>query len=471
MALEAPTMPGGAGAPARWWLVVAAAAACALLYLASTVSAYLLAEMGDRTVAAAVAAVAVNVALCAGAVALTARIAYPGGAPAGIVGRARSSRVGMAVLAQVVFVIVALPLLTAVGNALGLHGTTNVQLHHRHAGMVLLLSWIAVVAAPWMEELSMRGFLLSGLWQRFGFWPAALASSLVWAGLHGVSGVLIPFTCEGLLLCWIRRRTGSVRTGIALHATQNTAASLFSGAGFLVAPPLAALILSLVVVREGSAVSARRRIAEALGRVTPAADGVAARIASADTRPGAWLLAGGSFAAGLVIQALPIELGIGGSGLVTTGRVLIVAITLPALAWLLLGAPRAWHAPAATSLAGAAGCLLVSLARLGILLHTSALVPLVGVGYTLMGIGLLGLATGQIDARARLAAGAAGLLMLATLTPAPYVITSAQGMVDQGLLTSLGAAAALVAVGLTLRRPAPPAPMAGRRPQVGLSPT
>jgi hypothetical protein len=262
-----------------------------------------------------------------------------------------------------------------------------------------------------------------------------------------------------------------VRTGIALHATQNTAASLFSGAGFLVAPPLAALILSLVVVREGSAVSARRRIAEALGRVTPAADGVAARIASADTRPGAWLLAGGSFAAGLVIQALPIELGIGGSGLVTTGRVLIVAITLPALAWLLLGAPRAWHAPAATSLAGAAGCLLVSLARLGILLHTSALVPLVGVGYTLMGIGLLGLATGQIDARARLAAGAAGLLMLATLTPAPYVITSAQGMVDQGLLTSLGAAAALVAVGLTLRRPAPPAPMAGRRPQVGLSPT
>ena len=104
----------------------------------------------------------------------------------------------------------------------------------------------------------MRGFLLSGLWQRFGFWPAAVVSSLVWASLHGVSGVLIPFTCEGIMLCWIRRRTGSVRTGIALHAGQNTVASLFSGAGFLIVPPLAAVVLSLVVTREGSAVAAGR---------------------------------------------------------------------------------------------------------------------------------------------------------------------------------------------------------------------
>src|SRR6185437_8835698 len=282
-------------------------------YLASTVSAYLLTELGDRTVPAAVAAIAVNGALCAGAIALVARIAYPNGAPGAIVGRARSSRVGSAVLAQVGFVLVALPLLTALGKALGFHGTTNVALHHRHAGVVLLLTWVAVVAAPWMEELSMRGFLLSGLWQRFGFWPAAVASSLVWAGLHGVSGVLIPFTCEGLLLCWIRRRTGSVRTGIALHAAQNMAASIFSGAGFLVAPPLAAVILSLVVTREGSAVADRRRAGELLGRANRVAEGLAARFTIGGTRPGAWVLAGGAFAAGLVAEALPLVLGLGGS--------------------------------------------------------------------------------------------------------------------------------------------------------------
>src|SRR3954447_7352925 len=121
MAAEATTVPNGAGAPVRPWLAVAGAAACVVLYLASTVSAYLLLQMGNRTVAAAVAAIAVNVALCAGAIALAARIAFPGGAPGAIVGRARSSRVGIAVLAQVAFVIVALPLLAALGKALGFH--------------------------------------------------------------------------------------------------------------------------------------------------------------------------------------------------------------------------------------------------------------------------------------------------------------------------------------------------------------
>ncbi len=470
MAPEPTTVPAGPGAPARWWLAVAGAAVCAVLYLASTVSAYLLTRMGDRTVAAAVIAIVVNVALCAGAIALAARIAYPRGVSAAVVGKARSSRVGMAVLAQVAFVIMALPLLTELGDALGLHGTTNVPLHHRHAGVVLLVTWIAVVAAPWMEELSVRGFLLSGLWRRFGFWPAALVSSLAWAGLHGVSGVLIPFTFEGLLLCWIRRRTGSVRTGIALHATQNVAASLYSGAGVLVVPPLAAVIASLVLTREGSATAARRRVAHAVDRATRLAETAAERFTSRDLRPAAWILVGGAFAVGLALEAAPLELGLGGSGLLTAGRIVIAAFTLPPLAWLLLGAVGAWSAPAATSLAGAAGCVLVGAARVGVLLDSSALVPLVGVGYTLIGFGLLGLATGGLDPRARLAAGAAGLLLVATLTPLPYVITTSQAMLDQSLLTSFAAGAALVIVGLTLRRPSPPAPAvsgpADRRPQV-----
>ena len=115
----APTsVPDRAGMPGRPWLVVAGAVACVVLYLASSVSAYLLTELGDRTVAAALAAIAVDVGLCAGAIALVARIAYPEGVPAAIVGRARSNRVGIAVLAQVGFVVVALPLLTALGKAI-----------------------------------------------------------------------------------------------------------------------------------------------------------------------------------------------------------------------------------------------------------------------------------------------------------------------------------------------------------------
>ena len=441
----------------HWRLLLVGAAACALLYLSSTVSAYLLAELGGRTLAAALAAIVLVCVLCVAAVRLSAMLAYPGGTPSGAVtGRAPSKRVGSAVIAQVGFLVLISPALTLLGHAVGFHGTTNVPLEHRRTALVLLLTWLAVVVAPWMEEVSMRGFLLSGLWARIGFWPAAFVSSLVWAGLHGVSGVLVPFTIEGIVLCWIRRRTGSVRTGIALHASQNVAASLASGAGILVVPPLAAVVLSLVVTRAGTTNAAGQALGRGLERVTRTAEALSGRLTTGDPWPGLWIVAGGAFTAGLVLEATDLELSLGGGTALTVGRIVIVALALPPLGWLLLTARRAWGAPAVTCLAGALGCVIVIASRVGILFQSAGLVPLVGVGYTLVAFGLLGLATTSIDLRARIAAGAAGLLLAATLTPLPYIITSAQGEVDQSLVTSLAAAAALVSVGLTLRRPAPP---------------
>jgi membrane protease YdiL (CAAX protease family) len=436
-------------------LLVVGAAACAVLYLASTVAAYLLAEIGGRTLAAAIAAMAVLCILCLGAVRLSSALAYPDGDASGaVIGRTPSRAVGTAVLAQLGFLVLVSPLLTLLGRSVGFHGTTDVQLAHRHTAFVLLLAWIAIVVAPWMEEVSMRGFLLTGLWGRFGFWPAAIASSLVWAGLHGVSGVLVPFTVEGIVLCWIRRRTGSVRTGIALHSAQNVVASLASGAGFLVLPALITVILSLVVTREGATSATGRLVARWIERATRAADAVAGRAAAGASRPALWIVTGVAFTAGLMLEATDLELHLGGGTVLTTGRIVIVALALPPLAWMLLTARREWQAPAVTCLAGAAGCLMVIASRVGVLLDSSTLVPLVGLGYTLLGFGLLGLATTSIDLRARIAAGAAGLLLAATLTPLPYLITSAQGAIDQSLVTSLAAAAAIVSVGLTLRRPA-----------------
>jgi membrane protease YdiL (CAAX protease family) len=434
--------------------LVVGAAACAVLYLASTVAAYLLAEIGGRTLAAAIAAMAVLCILCFGAVRLSSALAYPDGDASGAVtGRAPSRRVGTAVLAQLGFLVLLSPLLTLLGRALGFHGTTDVPLAHRQTAFVLLLAWIAIVVAPWMEEVSMRGFLLSGLWSRFGFWPAAIVSSLVWAGLHGVSGVLIPFTVEGIVLCWIRRRTGSVRTGIALHSAQNVVASLASGAGFLVLPALVAAIVSLVATREGARNAAGRLVGRWLERVTLAADTASGRVAAGASRPALWIVAGGAFTAGLMLEATDLELHLGGGSVLTAGRILIVTLALPPLGWLLLTARGGWRAPAVTCLAGAAGCLVIIVSRVGVLLDSVTLVPMVGLGYALLGFGLLGLATTAIDLRARIAAGAAGLLLAATLTPLPYVITSAQGEIDQSLVTSLAAAAAIVSVGLTLRRP------------------
>jgi membrane protease YdiL (CAAX protease family) len=444
--------------PDRWWRLVVGAAACTAAYLAATVSGYLLSQFGGRTLAGALAGMAVISVLAVVAVRLATALAGPAARVTGaIVGRTRSRRVGSAVSAQVAFLIVVSPLLTAIGHSVGFRGTTNVGLHHRPQTVVLLLTWLAVVIAPWMEEVSMRGFLLSGLTARLGFWPAAVASSLVWALLHGVSGVLVPFTVEGIVLCWIRRRTGSVRTGIALHASQNALATLVSGAGWLVAPPAVAVIASLVATREGGANTLARAVARVIERASRSADAVADRIAVREARPLGWIVAGAALSAGVVLEAASLELA-RGHGALTAGRVVIATLSLPLLGWLLLTARRPWRASATACLAGAAGCAAIVAARIGVLAGSAALVPLVGLGYTLTGLGLLGLAASGGSARARIGAGIAGLLLLVTLTPAPYVITSGRAMVDQSLVTTLGAAMAMIAVGIELRRPGGRAP-------------
>jgi hypothetical protein len=101
-------------------------------------------------------------------------------------------------------------------------------------------------------------------------------------------------------------------------------------------------------------------------------------------------------------------------------------------------------------------------------LGTTTLVPLVGVGYTLLGLGLVALATTRVELRARAFAAAAGLLLTATLTPLPYLVTSPVRVFDQSLATSLGAAAALISVGLVLRRPAAVPAVAGSRHELPL---
>ena len=459
MDARTPEASAEAAPAARWWLVVAGAAACALLYLATTVSAFLVSEVGGRTIAGALAGICLAAALSLGAVRLSSSIAYPvGGAPAAVVGRAPSRRIASAVSLQVGFLIFAAPLLTLLGNSVGLRGTTNVSLDHRRAALVLLVTWVAVLVAPWMEEVSMRGFLLAGLWERFGFWPAAVVSSLVWAALHGVGGVLIPFTFEGIVLCWIRRRTGSVRTGIALHAAQNTLASAVSGAGLFVVPPLAAVVLSLAATRSGAPTRVGRLGETAIRRATRLADDLARRVAISGAPARLWVAAGAALAAGLLLETADLELSLGGGTVLAAGRLLIAVLALPALGYLLLAAHRDWRAPALTCLAGGAGCAIVIVARLGVIADSTTVVPLVGAGYTLIAFGLLGLAVSALPARARAGAGAAGLLLAATLAPVPYLVTSAPRMVDQSLVAFFGAALAIIAVGLESRRPGRSAP-------------
>ena len=88
----------------------------------------------------------------------------------------------------------------------------------------------AVVVAPVVEELLFRGLLLQGLMLRFGFWPAALVSSLFFGVLHTGSldaagaALALATGTMGLGLCVLARRTGRLAPGIGVHALRNAVA-------------------------------------------------------------------------------------------------------------------------------------------------------------------------------------------------------------------------------------------------------
>jgi CAAX protease family protein len=82
----------------------------------------------------------------------------------------------------------------------------------------------AIVIAPAGEEIMFRGFLFHG-WARSerSAWPAIVAISTLWAGLHvqyDWTGVLQIFVI-GLFLGWIRLRSGSTLLTFLLHALFN----------------------------------------------------------------------------------------------------------------------------------------------------------------------------------------------------------------------------------------------------------
>lgn len=136
-----------------------------------------------------------------------------------------------------------------ISRALGFGGTTTPDVHHQSSGAKLAISFLAIVVAPWLEEVSIRGLLFSSLDSRFGFLAGAAASGLFWAALHRVAFVLIPFTLVGMLLALVRWRSRSVIPGIVLHGTQNSIATVIAaGAGWYMAPMPLVLLASIAAI-------------------------------------------------------------------------------------------------------------------------------------------------------------------------------------------------------------------------------
>lgn len=89
-------------------------------------------------------------------------------------------------------------------------------------GLLLdLMIFVAVVLAPFAEELLFRGFIFNALRQHLPFKLAALASGLIFGAAHGEPAGILPLAAAGVVLASVYARTGSLWSSTLAHGTFN----------------------------------------------------------------------------------------------------------------------------------------------------------------------------------------------------------------------------------------------------------
>lgn len=87
--------------------------------------------------------------------------------------------------------------------------------------------FMAIVAAPILEEILCRGIILKGLLKNYSPYKAILISAIFFSVMHLNPWQSIPAFFYGLFLGWIYFKTQSVIPGMIFHATLNTLMCLF----------------------------------------------------------------------------------------------------------------------------------------------------------------------------------------------------------------------------------------------------
>ena len=97
----------------------------------------------------------------------------------------------------------------------------------------LLSNLLSVFFSPIVEELLFRGYVFYKFESRFSFWSANLIQAFLFTAMHWpnwiwTGGVQISLVATslgvfivGLLLGWVRKRTGSIFPPIIVHITNN----------------------------------------------------------------------------------------------------------------------------------------------------------------------------------------------------------------------------------------------------------
>ena len=90
-------------------------------------------------------------------------------------------------------------------------------------GYLIFIFLSSVIFAPIFEEITFRGILFQGTRHKLGFLPAAILSSILFASIHVQYDwvTMIYVGLGGFAGCWVTAKTGSLTTGIVMHALHN----------------------------------------------------------------------------------------------------------------------------------------------------------------------------------------------------------------------------------------------------------
>lgn len=82
----------------------------------------------------------------------------------------------------------------------------------------------AAVVAPFVEEVFFRGFIFSGLRNRWDWKKAALVSAALFALAHVIPTSLLPIFVLGLIFAFLYQESGSIWPAILMHMLTNSVA-------------------------------------------------------------------------------------------------------------------------------------------------------------------------------------------------------------------------------------------------------
>lgn len=87
--------------------------------------------------------------------------------------------------------------------------------------LIAAFTLLAVVAAPFMEELIFRGFLFNALLRYLPVWLAAVLSGAIFGLSHGSASAFLPLAASGIVLAYVYVRSGSLTASMLTHALFN----------------------------------------------------------------------------------------------------------------------------------------------------------------------------------------------------------------------------------------------------------